>query len=96
MAGKKVAVEFDVQEDLVKMLEYASDKSKALRCILDYIATDPDWEEVFKQIRCIPDGGWNQEKHEPSKFKVLVAIIASDQIGTPRSSSFFPLSSREW
>ena len=26
MAGKKVAVEFDVQEDLVKMLEYANDK----------------------------------------------------------------------
>jgi hypothetical protein len=55
------------------MLEYASDKyqlgdkSKALRCILDYVATDADWEEVFKQIRCIrcsPDGGWNQEKHE--------------------------------
>ena len=73
MAGKKVAVEFDVQEDLVKMLEYASDKyqlgdkSKALRCILDYVATDADWEEVFKQIlciRCSPDGGWNQEKHE--------------------------------
>ena len=48
MAGKKVAVEFDVQEDLVKMLEYASDKyqlgdkSKALRCILDYFATDAD------------------------------------------------------
>ena len=59
MAGKKVAVEFDVQEDLFKMLEYASDKyqlgdkSKALRCILDYVATDADWEEVFKQIHCI-------------------------------------------
>ena len=55
------------------MLEYASDKyqladkSKALRCILDYVATDTDLEEVFKQVRCIhysPDGGWNQEKHE--------------------------------
>ena len=55
------------------MLEYASDKYqlgdklKALRCILDYVATDADWQEVFKQIRCIhciPDGGWNQEKHE--------------------------------
>ena len=59
-----------MQEDLVKMLEYASDKyqlgdkSKALRCILDYVATDTDWVEVFKQIRCSPDGGWNQEKHE--------------------------------
>ena len=55
------------------MLEYASDKyqlgdkSKALRCILDYVATDVDWEEVFKQIHCIrcgPDCGWNQDKHE--------------------------------
>ena len=52
------------------MLEYASDKyqlgdkSKALRCILDYVATDADWEEVFKQIRCGLDGGCNQEKHE--------------------------------
>ena len=26
---------------------------------------------------------------KPSKFKVLVAVIASDQIGTPRFSSFF-------
>ena len=28
---------------------------------------------------------------KPSKFKVLVAVIASDRIGTPRSSSFFSL-----
>ena len=73
MAGEKISVEFDVQEDLIKMLEYASDKyklgdkSKALRCILDYVATDADWEEMFKQIRCIrcgPDDGWNQETHD--------------------------------
>ena len=73
MAGKKISVELEVQEDLVKMLEFASDKyrlgdkSKALRCILDYVATDADWEEMFKQIRCIrcgPDGGWNQEDHK--------------------------------
>jgi hypothetical protein len=55
------------------MLEHASDKyqlddkSKALRCILDYVAKDADCEEVFKHTRYInfsPDGGWNQEKHE--------------------------------
>ena len=49
------------------MLEFAAekyklgDKDKALRCILDYIATDADWDEIFKTIRCIrcgPDGGW--------------------------------------
>jgi hypothetical protein len=28
---------------------------------------------------------------KPSKFKVLVAVIASDRIGTPQSSSFFSL-----
>jgi hypothetical protein len=73
MAGKKIGVEFEVQEDLVKMLEHAADKyklgdkHKALRCILDYVATDADWEEIFKRIRCIrcgPDGGWSKESHE--------------------------------
>jgi len=73
MAGKKITVEFEVQEDLIKMLEYAvekyklGDKSKALRCLLDFAATDGDWEVLFKQIRCTrcgPDGGWSQEAHE--------------------------------
>ena len=76
MAGKKISVEFDVQEDLVKMLEYATekyklgDKSKALRCLLEFAAIDGDWDVLFKQIRCIrcgPNGGWNQEKHEAEK-----------------------------
>ena len=68
MAGEKNGVEFQVQKDLVKMLEYAADKykledkDKALRCILDYIATDADWDEIFQKIRCIrcgSDGGWS-------------------------------------
>ena len=67
MAGAKTGVEFQVQKDLVKMLEFAAekyklgDKDKALRCILDYIATDADWDEIFKTIRCIRCdrvGGW--------------------------------------
>ena len=78
MAGKKILVEFNVQEDLVKMLEYASekyklgDKSKALRCLLDFAARDADWDVLFKKIRCIrcaPDGGWSQEEHEAKKFE---------------------------
>ena len=28
MAGKKISVKFDVQEDLVKMLEYAAEEYK--------------------------------------------------------------------
>jgi hypothetical protein len=67
MAGAKTGVEFQVQNDLVKMLEFAAekyklgDKDKVLRCILDYIATDADWDEIFKTIRCIRCGrygGW--------------------------------------
>ena len=55
MAGAKIGVEFQVQKDLVKMLEFAAekyklgDKGKALRCILDYIATDADWDGISKQ-----------------------------------------------
>ena len=73
MAGAKTGVEFQVQNDLVKMLEFAAekyklgDKDKALRCILDYIATDADWDEIFKTIRCIrcaPDGGWKPTSQE--------------------------------
>ena len=68
MAGEKNGVEFQVQKDLVKMLEYVADKyklgdkDKALRCILDYIATDADWDEIFQKIRCIrcgAVGGWS-------------------------------------
>ena len=68
MAGEKNGVAFQVQKDLIKMLEYAADKyklgdkDKALRCILDYIATDADWDEIFQKIRCIrcgPHGGWS-------------------------------------
>ena len=28
------------------------DTSKALRCLLDYAATDGDWEEIFEKVRC--------------------------------------------
>jgi len=73
MAGNKISVEFQIQQDTVKMLEYAvekyklEDKSKALRCILDFTATDGNWDVIFKQIhctRCGPEEGWSQEAHE--------------------------------
>jgi hypothetical protein len=28
------------------------DPSKALRCLLDYAATDGDWQEIFEKTRC--------------------------------------------
>ena len=73
MAGDKISVEFQIQKDLDEMLEYAvekyhlEDKSKALRCLLDFAATDGDWDVLFKEIRCNrcgPNEGWNKENHE--------------------------------
>jgi len=45
-------------------------KYKALRCLLEFTAIDGDWDLLLNQIRCIrcaPDGGWNQKKHEAEK-----------------------------
>ena len=58
MAGEKIKVQFEVQEDAVAMLDNAvkehdlESRDKALRCLLDYLAEDGDWEEIFDMIRC--------------------------------------------
>jgi len=76
MSGEKISVEFEIQKDLVKMLEYATvkyrlgDTSKALRVILDFTSKDGDWNEIFNQIRCNRCGGqngWDKEAHESKK-----------------------------
>lgn len=67
MAGVKEQTSFSVQADLLGMLEEAArkynlpDRDKALRCVLDYVATDGDWDEIFSKIRCLRCGrrpGW--------------------------------------
>lgn len=67
MAGKKSPVTFEVQADAVQMLEYAAkqyglpNKDKALRCLLDYLAKDADWNQIFTLIRCLrckDSAGW--------------------------------------
>ena len=51
MAGKKIKVEFDIQQDAVDMLYYfkekykLADRSKALRVILDYVADEKEEHE---------------------------------------------------
>ena len=69
MAGQKEKVTFEIQKDLTQMLESAAEKydlpsvDKALRCILDYVATDGDWDEIFDEVRCIRRGsktGWEE------------------------------------
>lgn len=58
MAGQKVKVELEIQADARDMLEKIAeqyklpDASKALRCLLDYVAKDGDWDEIFKKVRC--------------------------------------------
>ena len=53
------------------MLEYAAekynikDKSKTLRCILEYVSSEADWDIIFKKIRCNgcgPKTGWSKEE----------------------------------
>lgn len=54
----KLRVEFEIYGDSWAMLQEVTrryelqDASKALRCLLDYAATDGDWDKIFKQVRC--------------------------------------------
>lgn len=63
MAGLKEAVSFQVQSDILSMLDAAAEKygiesrDKALRVVMDYVATDGDWDEIFAKSRCIRCGG---------------------------------------
>lgn len=69
MAGDKVSATFEVQADAVEMLEHAAEmyglpsKDKALRCLLDYLAKDANWNQIFTLIRCVRCGknpGWKK------------------------------------
>lgn len=63
MAGIKNATTFELQQDLVAMLDQAasqyelSGRDKALRCVLDYVAEDGNWDEIFGKVRCHRCGG---------------------------------------
>ncbi len=55
----KIDVNFEIYSDTDKMLEEITnkyelpDKSKALRCLLDYIEEKEDeWDEMFATVRC--------------------------------------------
>ncbi|HLI10272.1 MAG TPA: hypothetical protein VKY65_01625 [Alphaproteobacteria bacterium] len=59
MSGlQKLRVTFEIYPDSYDMLlEVARryefpDPSKALRCLLDYAATDGDWTAIFGKVRC--------------------------------------------
>jgi len=58
MAGEKISVSFEInpesQEMLQKIVEKYNlpDTSKAIRCLLEYVADDGDWDNIFDEIRC--------------------------------------------
>ena len=68
MAGKKIKVDFELQQDSIDMLDYFKDKykladrSKALRVILDYVADESEEHEyiysVRRCLRCGSRDGW--------------------------------------
>lgn len=59
MAENKVSVSFEVNSDSAEMLarivdQYKlPDNSKAIRCLLDYVAEDGDWDAIFGKVRCL-------------------------------------------
>ncbi len=57
--SEKKDVSFEIYSDSEKMLEQItdkydlSDKSKTLRCLLDYVEEkESDWDDIFATVRC--------------------------------------------
>ena len=59
MAGDKIDVSFEINADAEKLIEQIvdkydlPDKSKAIRCLLDYVKEKESvWDEMFATVRC--------------------------------------------
>ena len=57
--SEKTDVTFEIYSDSEKMMEQIvdkydlPDKSKALRCLLDYVEEkESDWDDMFATVRC--------------------------------------------
>ena len=57
--SEKIDVSFKIYSDSEKMLEQIvdkydlPDKSKALRCLMDYVEEkESDWDDMFATVRC--------------------------------------------
>ena len=54
MSGEKTTIPVEINVDAEEMLSeiitqyQLSDSSKAIRCLLDYVAEDGDWDTIFK------------------------------------------------
>ena len=59
MAGDKIDVSFEINADAEKLIEQIvdkydlPDKSKAIRCLLDYVEEkESEWDVMFATVRC--------------------------------------------
>ena len=57
--SQKKDVSFEIYDDSEKMLDQIvdkydlPDKSKALRCLMDYVEeNESDWDDMFATVRC--------------------------------------------
>ena len=57
--SQKKDVSFEIYDDSEKMLDQIvdkydlPDKSKALRCLMDYVEeNESDWDDIFASVRC--------------------------------------------
>ena len=57
--SKKKDVSFEIYDDSEKMLDQIvdkydlPDKSKAIRCLMDYVEEkETDWDDMFATVRC--------------------------------------------
>ena len=57
--SEKKEVSFEIYDDSEKMLDQIvdkydlPDKSKALRCLMDYVEEkESDWDDMFATVRC--------------------------------------------
>ena len=57
--SEKKDVSFEIYDDSEKMLDQIvdkydlPDKSKALRCLMDYVEeNESDWDDIFATVRC--------------------------------------------
>ena len=59
MSNEKISLTIEINSDSEDMLDEIIDQydlpdaSKAIRCMMDYVSEDGDWEEIFGTIRCI-------------------------------------------
>ena len=65
MSGEKTTISIEIKVDAEEMLSKIvtqydlSDTSKAIRCLLDYVAEDGDWDTILRRSDVADASGTN-------------------------------------